>query len=182
LICFCFQFNYVQSHVCNNIYRLTFYILIDVIYINLPCRDPLRLLSSGQIEPTFRCSRPIFWLHSQKSTRRNTPFCCRLIIVDNKRKIVRFRCAKHVRVARGHHYEINYNKYEINNGNNNNNFINIWVHLMLILYSRFFKYLLKIYTVIKIYNQDRNKFKFRKSLYVDNVLIRRYSIANINFT
>jgi len=137
LISFCFRFNYVQSHVCNNTYRFTFifYILIDVIYINLPCRDPL--LSSGQIELTFRSSWPIFWLHNQKSTRRNTPFCCRLIIVDNKRKIVRFWCAKHVRVARGHYYETNYNKYEINNVNNNNNFINIWMNLMLIFYSRF---------------------------------------------
>jgi len=47
------------------------------------------------------------------------------------------------------------------------------MNLMLILYSRFFKYLLKIYTIIKIYNRDRNKSKFEKSLSVDNVLIRK---------
>jgi len=54
----------------------------------------------------------------------------------------------------------------------------MWMNLMLILYSRFFKYLLKIYIIIKIYNWDRNKSKFGKSLYVDNVLIWRDSIAN----
>jgi len=56
------------------------------------------------------------------------------------------------------------------------------MNLMLILYSRFFKYLLKIYKIIKIYNRDRNKSKFGKSLSIDKVLIRRNSIANINFT
>jgi len=140
---FNWYFSVSNSITCNRTYATSviglflFFIFWLMLYINLPCRDPLRLLSSGQIELTFRSSWPIFWLHNQKSTRRNTPFCCRLIIVDNKRKIVRFWYAKHVRVARGHYYEISYNKYEINNVNNNNNFINIWMSLMLILYSRF---------------------------------------------
>jgi len=56
---------YLQSHVWRKPYRLTFqnflYFLL-VLHTNLPCRDPL--LSSGQIEPTFRSSWPMFWLHT----------------------------------------------------------------------------------------------------------------------
>jgi len=110
-------FNYVQSHICKKTYGFTFisYIHFDWCYTNLPCYDPL--LSSGQIEPTFRCSWPnILVLYNQRSAvRRNTPFCCRLIIVGNKRNILRllFDARNTYAARRGHH--INKLKYKINN-------------------------------------------------------------------
>jgi len=80
--------------------------LVKILFF-LPARLNLPFVAPG----------PIFWLHTTRTAvRRNTPFCCRLIMVGNKRNILRLCLMRETRTRReGAIILINAMKYKINN-------------------------------------------------------------------